>query len=181
MSFPQKAGAGTHSRLVNEDCSSVKRRPRSPPFLSPSPCITAHWWRVGGWGAAGGGGAEARSAREGLPSFRRAQSNPFCSSFPWKRHFPKRPILGSHGPPDISSTLRLQLVSFGCSRSPSWGTGCSHGLPGAEQLLHDQMGNGHTSRGSKTFRSSCTCSPELTQGLSWLPVSLFKSHLSQQR
>ena len=30
-------------------------------------------------------------------------------------------FLGSHGPPDISSTLRLQLVSFGCSRSPSRG------------------------------------------------------------
>ena len=63
---------------------------------------------------------------------------------------------------------------------PLPGDGSSHRLSGAEQLLHDQMGNGHTSWGSKTFRSSCTCSLELTRGLSWLPVSLFKSHLSQQ-
>lgn len=93
-----------------------------PSQLSPPPCITAQGWRVGGRGqgavgySGGGGGAEAGSTRKGLPSFPRAQSNPFCSSFPWKRHFSKLPILESHSPPDISSALRLQLVCLGHSR-----------------------------------------------------------------
>lgn len=142
MSFPQKAGAGTHSHLVNEDCFSIKRRPRSPPFLSPPLCITAHWWRVGGWGAAGGGGAEAGSAREGLPSpsFPRAQSNPFVPSFPERGISPNAPSWGLTVPQTSHPLCNSSLCPLDAPDPPPGGAGCSHGLPGAEQRLHDQMG-----------------------------------------
>lgn len=158
-----------------------------PSQLSPPPCITAQGWRVGGrgQGAVGYSGGEAGQklgvqGRGSLPS-RELSLIPFVPPFLGRGISPNFPSWSPTVPQTSHPLCDSSLCAWDTPDSPSLGTGGSHGLPGAEQFLHNQMGNDHTSRGSKTFRSRCTGSPELTRGLSWPPVSLFKSHLSQQR